>query len=58
MVISLIKTNEPQVQCLKTSRGEGSHTSLFRLIDSGLFYTNPLKTWGCRSCQYVNEYKE
>lgn len=61
-VISLIKTKESQVQVIKTSRGEGSYTRLFKLIDnviraidSRFFYTNPLNIWGCRSCQYLTE---
>jgi len=60
MVISLIKTKEPQIVCLKTTRTEASYTRLFKLIDSvlkaidsGLFYTNPLNVWGCRGCAYL-----
>lgn len=62
MVISLIKTKEPQIVCLKTSRNEASYTRLFKLIDSvlkaidqELYYCNQLNIWGCRSCQYVTE---
>jgi CRISPR/Cas system-associated exonuclease Cas4 (RecB family) len=62
MVISLVKTKEPQLVSLKTTRNEASYTRLFRLIDSvlkaidtGLFYCNQLNIWGCRSCQYVTE---
>jgi CRISPR/Cas system-associated exonuclease Cas4 (RecB family) len=62
MVISLIKTKEAQIACLNTTRTEASYTRLFKLIenvlksiDSGLFYTNPLNIWGCKSCQYLAE---
>jgi hypothetical protein len=62
MIISLVKTKEPQVVCLKTSRGEASYTRLFKLIESvlkaikqELFYCNQLNIWGCRSCQYLAE---
>jgi CRISPR/Cas system-associated exonuclease Cas4 (RecB family) len=62
MVISLIKTKEPQIVCLKTARNEASYTRLFKLIESvlksiehGLFYCNQLNIWGCKSCQYLAE---
>lgn len=62
MVISLIKTKEAQVVTLKTTRTEANYTRLFKLIesvlkaiDNGLFYTNPLNIWGCKSCQFLEE---
>jgi CRISPR/Cas system-associated exonuclease Cas4 (RecB family) len=62
MVVSLVKTKDPQIVCLNTTRTEVNYSRLFKLIDSilkaidsGLFYCNQLNVWGCKSCQYVTQ---
>lgn len=65
VVVNLIKTKEPQVLVLNTSRNEIMYTKLFHLIDrvlksiqQGLWYPNPMNVWGCKSCAYVTECEE
>jgi len=65
VVVSLVKTKEPQMQLLKTQRCNKDYSRLFHLIarviksiDDKVYYPNPLNIWGCRSCQYVSECAE
>jgi CRISPR/Cas system-associated exonuclease Cas4 (RecB family) len=58
-LINLIKTKEPKIQVLETKREMEDFTRLYRLmvgvisaIKKGVFYPNPLYTYGCDNCPF------
>ena len=62
IVVTMMKTKEPQLEIMKTHRTERDYTRLFHLIervteciDHGLYYPNQMNIWGCRNCEYVVE---
>ena len=58
-IINLIKTKQPKIQVLITKLNGDKQEKLVRLmfnvilaIEKGIFYPNPLSTYGCDNCAY------
>jgi len=58
-LVALVKTQAPKVQVLETNRTMSDFTRLYNLmtdvieaIDKGVFYPNPMSTYGCQNCQF------
>ena len=64
-LVALVKTQAPKIQVLETKRKMSDFTRLYNVmnsviqaIDKGIFYQNPLATYGCHNCQFQQTCKK